>query len=261
MYSKLTNPIYNSNAVTNKRDTAPLITFLLFYFILFSLYFDFLHTNNTLIIFNIPLITYKNAETCRLILFKDNRNKSGVYRWTHIASGKYYIGSAIDISKRLKSYYSAYYLNRQLSSNSSAIYRAILKYGYSAFSIDIIEYCEINRVIEREQYYLDLLKPEYNILKTAGSVVGLKHSKSSIDRIRISNIGRKHSSITKLNIALNSFKAKAVTVTKLKTGEINQFTSIRSAALHCEMHPSYIAKCLKLKGIYNGKFYTIAFAF
>ena len=33
-------------------------------------------------------------------------------------------------------------------------------------------------VIEREQYYLDLLCPEYNILKIAGSSAGHKHSDS-----------------------------------------------------------------------------------
>jgi hypothetical protein len=30
--------------------------------------------------------------------------------------------------------------------------------------------------LKREQYYLDTLNPEYNILKTAGSLKGFKHS-------------------------------------------------------------------------------------
>jgi hypothetical protein len=34
-------------------------------------------------------------------------------------------------------------------------------------------------ILEREQYYLDLLKPEYNILKVAGSSLGFKHSEES----------------------------------------------------------------------------------
>jgi group I intron endonuclease len=44
------------------------------------------------------------------------------------------------------------------------IYRALLKYGYASYKLDILEYCKTNALIEREQYYLDLLKPEYNIL-------------------------------------------------------------------------------------------------
>ena len=53
-----------------------------------------------------------------------------------------------------------------------AINRALLKYGYSNFTLEIIEYCEPSDVIDREQFYLDLLQPEYNILSKAGSSLG-----------------------------------------------------------------------------------------
>lgn len=39
-----------------------------------------------------------------------------------------------------------------------------------------MEYCDPSVVISREQYYLDLLKPAYNILPKAGSLLGFKHS-------------------------------------------------------------------------------------
>jgi hypothetical protein len=45
--------------------------------------------------------------------------------------------------------------------------------------LEIIEYCGASppsNAIAREQYYLDLLKPEYNILKVAGNSKGYKHS-------------------------------------------------------------------------------------
>lgn len=58
----------------------------------------------------------------------------------------------------------------------SLIARALIKYGYSNFQLEILEYCEPSNCIDREQYYIDLLKPEYNILKTAGSKLGSKHS-------------------------------------------------------------------------------------
>jgi group I intron endonuclease len=48
--------------------------------------------------------------------------------------------------------------------STSIIARALIKYGYSNFQLDILEYCEPTNCIEREQYYIDLLKPEYNIL-------------------------------------------------------------------------------------------------
>lgn len=56
------------------------------------------------------------------------------------------------------------------------INRALLKYGYSKFKLEILEYCEPAVAIEREQHYLDLLEPEYNILPKAGSRLGHKHT-------------------------------------------------------------------------------------
>jgi group I intron endonuclease len=50
-----------------------------------------------------------------------------------------------------------------------AINRALFKHGYPNFTLEILEYCEPSNVIAREQFYLDLLCPEYNLLKIAGS--------------------------------------------------------------------------------------------
>ena len=53
--------------------------------------------------------------------------------------------------------------------NNSKIYRSLIKNGYSNFKLEILEYCEVDILLEREQYYLDRFNPEYNILKIAGS--------------------------------------------------------------------------------------------
>lgn len=60
------------------------------------------------------------------------------------------------------------------------IYKALLKYGYSGFKLEILEYCnQKEKVLIREQYYLDLLKPPYNILKQAGSSLGFRHTEET----------------------------------------------------------------------------------
>ena len=51
------------------------------------------------------------------------------------------------------------------------------------FSLEILEYCDRSEAVIREQYYLYLLKPNYNLLKTAGSVLGYKHLPDSKTRI------------------------------------------------------------------------------
>lgn len=50
-----------------------------------------------------------------------------------------------------------------------AIKLALLKYGYSNFSLDILEFCEISNPRVREIYYFDLLYPKDNIFKPTGS--------------------------------------------------------------------------------------------
>ena len=52
------------------------------------------------------------------------------------------------------------------------------------------EYCDKDKTILREQYYLDQLKPEYNLLQTAGSSLGNKHTDEAIKKIIESKLGR-----------------------------------------------------------------------
>jgi group I intron endonuclease len=63
-----------------------------------------------------------------------------------------------------------------LKRHRSHIYRALLKNGHSNFSLTILEYCDKEKCLEREDFYLFSLKHEYNILEKAGSSLGRKHS-------------------------------------------------------------------------------------
>jgi group I intron endonuclease len=47
-----------------------------------------------------------------------------------------------------------------------------------------LEYCDPKDLLSREQYYFNLFNPEYNILKTAGSSLGRKHSELTILKIQ-----------------------------------------------------------------------------
>jgi group I intron endonuclease len=79
-----------------------------------------------------------------------------------------------------------------LNGRKSAIYSALLKYGYSNFSLEILEYCEPSKVIEREQHYIDLLRPKYNLLKTAGSRLGSVHSEETKKIMSNNRMGEKN---------------------------------------------------------------------
>lgn len=115
---------------------------------------------------------YFNALQDKKLIYKDNYKKSGIYKWTNLINGKSYIGSSVNLYCRFRDYYSFYFINKSLKRGNSMIYNAILKYKHNNFSLEILEYCDNNILLEREQYYIDLLNPEYNICKTAGSVLG-----------------------------------------------------------------------------------------
>jgi group I intron endonuclease len=40
------------------------------------------------------------------MIYKENNKKSGIYRWTNLVTGKSYIGSAVNLTERLKNYFS-----------------------------------------------------------------------------------------------------------------------------------------------------------
>ena len=111
------------------------------------------------------------------------------------------MGSAVDLSRRFRVYYSLVSIEKILNKSNSRVLSAILKYGYSKFTVEILEYCDAEDTIKREQYYIDLLKPEYNILKKAGSSFGKVHTIETKATIALSlkgeknpMFGKKHSS-------------------------------------------------------------------
>lgn len=109
--------------------------------------------------------------------------KSGIYKITNTVNQKIYIGSATKLLSRKSEHF--HYLKNN-KHHSRKLQNSFNKYGIDNFCFDIIEYIEDKtKLIEREQYYLDLLNPYYNICKFAGSTLGLKKSKESIEKSKI----------------------------------------------------------------------------
>lgn len=220
----------------------------------------------------LPLVSYDNLDQDKATAIKSNRKLSGVYRWTHKNSGKTYIGSSVDLGQRFSSYFSENWISSQ--AKSSIICKALIKYGYSVFLLEILEYCDKGDTILREQFYLDSLLPEYNILKIAGSRLGSKQSLEAKTKIRASLTGRLLSEITKnkiqesrLGIAhseatkaklrehltylnkniLATKKSLKITVLDLETNLTTEYDSIRKAALSIGSYAHVLTKHEKLQ--------------
>ena len=206
-----------------------------------------------------PVVTYHNAEHDKKAILMDSKGKSGIYRWTNTLTGKFYIGSAVELNRRLQYYYNIKYMTNYKS--KSVIYFALLKYGHASFKFDILEYCNKENVISREQYYITCLNPDYNILKMAGSSLGFRHSKVVKANMNINNtavnhpfFGKKHTEESKVKMSLFSKLAKAVIITDMDSGLIERFTSNIQAAKHLNISEWTIRAYKKSKRLYKNKY-------
>lgn len=150
----------------------------------------------------IPVVIYPDTFSNKSAILKDTKNKAGVYRWVNKINGNTYIGSSVNLGRRFRVYYDFSYLSVRITKSKSRIYSAILKHGYSNFQLEILEYSTKENTINREQYYIDLLKPQYNLNSIARSRFGSIHSQEARVKMSISAQGRKHTEETKNLISL-----------------------------------------------------------
>lgn len=73
----------------------------------------------------------------------------GIYCLTCTVTGAMYIGSAVDLSKRLSEH--LVYSDK----SNDHLQKALSLYGLGSFKILILEFCEIEVLEDREQFYLD----------------------------------------------------------------------------------------------------------
>lgn len=84
----------------------------------------------------------------------------GIYCFKSIIDDRIYIGSSKSLDVRRKQHLSELKCNRHRNPKFQSFYN---KYGKESLVYQIIENCEIDNLIEREQYYLDLYSNKFNI--------------------------------------------------------------------------------------------------
>jgi group I intron endonuclease len=149
----------------------------------------------------------------------------GVYKITNLVNNKCYVGSSIDVIGRWSQHISTLEVNKH---HSIKLQRSYNKHGKNNFNYEIIEECDTELLLIREQYYIDLFdsyKNGYNSVQNAGNNLGMKHSDETKEILRNKSKGnknmlnKKHTDETKKKI---SDKLKGVPLseeTKLKMSE------------------------------------------
>ena len=81
---------------------------------------------------------------------------SGVYKIKCIVDDKIYIGSSMNIEKRWDTHIKSLRANKHRNPH---LQNSFNKYGEKSFIFGIIEYCNLDDILIREQFYLDLYRP------------------------------------------------------------------------------------------------------
>jgi hypothetical protein len=164
-----------------------------------------------------------------------SKKKSGIYCIMNITNNKRYIGSSINIHQRLLVHRA--YLRNNTHTNTY-LQNAFDKYTENSFMCFVLEYCDVETLTEREQYYINLFNSEYNITK---DVVRLTRSNESKAK---QSIARKLLYEQDL-IAVNC--AKTINVYDIKGVFINSFKSLGKAANHLNINRTSIQRVLQGK--------------
>lgn len=103
--------------------------------------------------------------------YKNFKNEPAIYLIRCLINDKIYIGSSVNLRKRINRHYNDLTNNKHMSKH---LQNAFNLYGNDNFIIEVLEFCDSDSLIIREQYFLDTLKPwdrenGYNTCETAAS--------------------------------------------------------------------------------------------
>ena len=114
---------------------------------------------------------------------------AGVYQLVNRQNGKSYIGSSYDIAQRWEQH--LYQLRNGKHDNRHLQY-AFDKYRAESFEMIILfQTNKHTSMVMLEQYYLDTVKPEYNIAPFARSSFGIKRTEETRKKLQLVNLGKK----------------------------------------------------------------------
>lgn len=118
------------------------------------------------------------------------KKKSGIYIIKTKINDRFYIGSAVNLYNRMHIHLTHLRKNKHCNSK---LQRFVTKYGIENIFFECVELCDKQDLIKREQFYLDTLKPFYNIAKKAGSTLGTKITKEQSEKLSLLRKGKQNS--------------------------------------------------------------------
>lgn len=162
---------------------------------------------------------------------------TGVYKIT--IQNHVYIGSAaISFRKRWRQHQLDFIRDIH---HSRFAQNAFNKYGIATF--EIMELCPKELCIEREQWWIDTLKPDLNIQKIADSALGVKRTEETKRKCREAHLGKR---LSEEAIAKRTAKqVKTIYQYDLDGNLIKEWDSVKQAGEALGINRPSISNCLK----------------
>ena len=90
---------------------------------------------------------------------------SGIYKITNTVTNDFYIGSSNDVKRRCAEHKCQSTWNK---CPNNQMYLDMCKYGTDKFAFEILAEVEIDKLKEKEQQFIETLKPTYNNINAKG---------------------------------------------------------------------------------------------
>lgn len=198
----------------------------------------------------------------------------GIYKILNIINNKIYIGSSKELYTRIKRH--KYQLKNNIHGNFH-LQNAWNKYGEKSFIFEIIKKCELDNLINLEEYYINKYKSNnrkfgYNIesficgrkemssntkskisktkLKAnlSSPMKGKTHSLEAREKIRLANLGRKFTKEHKQKIVNGRKNSKKIVTRKIEQLDLNNnhikyWNSITEASNNLNILITSITNC------------------
>lgn len=173
------------------------------------------------------------------IIYSELKSFAGIYLIINLVNGKMYVGSGTVGRIPMR-------LHKHLFSGkgSQLVWNAVKKYGLDNFAFLILE--KINNftskdnknLIDLENNYIKLLKPEYNLAPKAGNTLGYKQSENSKKKMKLNYSSERRETIASLNrgqklsLATRKLMRQAALTRKPMSDQVREKISANSTIAH-----------------------------
>lgn len=187
-------------------------------------------------IFEFPYVFSDLLENNKLIM-RLLKGVSAVYVVKCLITGDIYVGSAEDLSRR--------FAEHMMGKNSTPhLQSAFRKYGIGSNAFIVLTIVEPSMLVAWEQLAIDLMKPRYNILQVAGSLLGFKWNSDKL--VKISGLNNHaYGKLSHKRIPIYCFDSQTKQL-------IFSFTGVRAASKSLGVCNKVIKKYVDTGIAYNG---------